>query len=386
MDLTIWYHDPEEVNPRTSFVGLSPLLASAQRRDWRDAPIGPITELFDYARPDVVLSTNGIPVCSLELTNMNPSGHNIPQRFSCIARAAELGVPAILYYPEASRRRFSDANVRYLNIRVPMAHLRLMKIYRAPSLSVFWPTDPISKLPTTNQSDHQFLADLMELFVQWPFEKDMVLEHPLFRKAVQEMVDTIDRYKGSRYRKNKMVREFLPGGFPQSYAGEYKGRPVHIDPPMKAHFYDTHQFIRILERNYALPENEWKWEETKSALLRRKYTMVFTGTLNSNRTDSEHPWPGYFSLLDVLYARAEGGKLHTERTHNLIYGLPADFHDFQARIEQSMFEKKPTATYIVDTFADLLLLDGGVIPGKPLRGNTTKPQRVLGYGKWWTFP
>ena len=385
MAVTIWYHDAEEVNPRTSFVGLSKVLQAAQRRDWTEAPRGPITDLFDYARPDVVISVDGVPVCSLELTNMNPSGHNIPQRFSCMARAAELGIPAILYYPEACRRRFSDPNVRYLNIRVPMANIRLIETYNVPSLSVFWPTDQQTKLPTTGQSDHKFLADLMELFIQWKDNKGFVLNHPLFQKAVQEMKNTISRYKGSSYKKNKTVRRFLPNGFQQSYAGEHKGKSVFIDPPGGAIMFETSELISILESDYkVLPD----WAVAKRILNRRRYSLVYKGTLSSGGLDSEHPYPGHLTMLDVLYCRKKGGKSHLDRDMNVIYALPANISSFIQRIEASMssMDKKPTATYIVDTFADLLLLDGGVVFGKPQRAKSAKPHRVLGEGRWHKFP
>jgi hypothetical protein len=385
MTVTIWYHDPEEVNPKTSFVGLSEVLKSAHRRDWTEAPRGLITDLFDYARPDVVLSVDGTPVCSLELTNMNPSGHNIPQRFSCMARAAELGVPAILYYPEACRRRFSDPNVRYLNIRVPMANIRLIETYETPSLSVFWPTDQETKLPTTSQSDHQFLADLMELFIQWKDDKKFVLENPLFTKAVREMEDTISRYKGSSYKRNKTTRQFFPNGFPQTYAGEHNGKSVYIDPPGGAIMYETSTLISILENDYSvLPE----WESAKRLLSRRKYSLVYKGTLSSRGLDSEHPYPGHLTMLDVLYCREKGGRSHSDREINVVYALPAKIDSFVERIENSInnLDKKPTATYIVDTFADILLLDGGAVMGKTNRVSGGSPQKILGVGRWHKFP
>ena len=50
----------------------------------------------------------------------------------------------------------------------------------------------------------------------------------------------------------------------------------------------------------------------------------------------------------------------------MVYELPADVTNFASRINQKI---PPTATYIVDSFADLIILDGGVITGKPIRGN-----------------
>ena len=95
MSLEVWFdsaRDGIELQPERSFVGLSRHLATVSRRPYRDAPAN-IRALFDYQAPDCVISYRNSPVLSLEITDMNPSGHNIPQRFLCMLRAAELGVP-----------------------------------------------------------------------------------------------------------------------------------------------------------------------------------------------------------------------------------------------------------------------------------------------------
>jgi hypothetical protein len=93
-------------------------------------------------------------------------------------------------------------------------------------------------------------------------------------------------------------------------------------------------------------------------------------------------------LLDTLYCRKKGGESKSERDINLVYALPADADSFIGRIVNSLssIEKKPTATYIVDTFADLLLLDGGVVLGKPQREKAALPHKALGRGRWHKFP
>ena len=164
-NIVVYYHDPIEVDPRTGWTGLCPDLLNAKRIDISEVVDQRVTQLFEYARPDAVITVDGQPVVSIEQTQMNPSGHNIPQRFSFHVRAAELRVPSILYYPEYARRVFSDPNVRYLNIRVPLAQIRLSSIYRIPALTVFWPTDPNTKLPDTRQRAHRELADVVNLLI-----------------------------------------------------------------------------------------------------------------------------------------------------------------------------------------------------------------------------
>src|SRR5262245_62016261 len=112
MTTTVWYHDPAEVDPQTSWTGLVPHLSGATYADITACSIPAVTDLFGYARPDAVIEVDGQPVLSIEQTMMNPSGHNLPQRFSCLLKAAEHGVAGVLYHPEYARRTYSDPNPR----------------------------------------------------------------------------------------------------------------------------------------------------------------------------------------------------------------------------------------------------------------------------------
>jgi hypothetical protein len=287
----------------------------------------------------------------------NPSGHNIPQRFSSQLRAAELGVPSILYYPEYARRTFSDPNVRYLQVRVPMAQLRVTRTFEVPTLSVFWPTNPRTKLPETGQAAHQEMANLVNSLVTGAGDPDAIQQLPEVTMALDRMAQVISRY-ASRYRPNGSVRRLCPEGF--SSASVATGGSV--DPPEKVQLLETTAFIRSFVANSARAE----WSAAKDALRRRPLTLLLTGTANKDRTDSEHPWPGYLILIDVLYARSDGGRSPTDRAMNLVYRLPVPVNTFLRRANEV---EPPTATYIVDTFADLVWLNGGLVAGRPLRGN-----------------
>lgn len=287
---------------------------------------------------------------------MNPSGHNIPQRFSCLVRAAELGVPSILYYPEYSRRTYSDPNVRYLQVRVPLGQLRLTQLYDVASLSIFWPTDPQTRLPSTSQSTHQQMADVVGALVTTGGTNTTNL--PAVQSAINSMRAVIDKYASS-YERNPSVRQLLPNGFPSAATSD----SISIDPPTKAQLLPTNKFLTSLEIYRASPD----WPTIASKLAARPLTLLFTGTANQAKNDSEHPWPGYLTLLDVLYLRQNKGRSTTQREANLIYSLPVNLNTFVARANQT---KPPTATYIADTFSDLIMLSGGVIAGRPLRGSS----------------
>jgi len=353
--ITIYYHDPVEVDPRTGWTGLSPILEEAQRIHIKDASSNEVTRLFDYAQPDAVITVDEHPVLSIEQTQMNPSGHNIPQRFSFHVRAAELGVPSILYYPEYSRRTFSDPNVRYLQVRVPLAQLRLTKIYSIPALSVFWPTDRTTKLPDMHRESHQAMSEIVTAIVSNAPNSINLTQLPVVTAALSRMESVITKYERD-YDRNTSVRHLLPQGFPHARTSN----GVSIDPPSAAKLLKTEDFLSSLDFSSAGSS----WGEVRSSMRSRPLTLLFTGTANAKGNDSEHPWPGYLTLLDTLYLRE--GKTTRERVANLVYRLPVPLETFVSRAGQA---NPPTPTYIADTFCDMILLDGGAVAGRPMRGN-----------------
>ncbi|MEI7631490.1 MAG: hypothetical protein WCJ73_10190, partial [Actinomycetes bacterium] len=68
MSVTVWFHDPTEVDPDSSWTGLVPALTDADYRDIKKCTIPAVTELFEYARPDAVVDVDGQPVVSIEQT------------------------------------------------------------------------------------------------------------------------------------------------------------------------------------------------------------------------------------------------------------------------------------------------------------------------------
>ncbi len=353
--LVVYYHDPVEVDRTCSWTGLCSALSDGVLVDVKNCTDLRVTDLFLYARPDAVITLNGVPIVSIEQTAMNPSGHNIPQRFSFHARAAELGVPSILYYPEYSRRTFSDPNVRYVQVRVPLAQKRLSSIYRVPALSVFWPTNPETLLPDTKQSAHSRFAQIIDALIENAGDGEQLLQLPEIQAALKDMDRVVAKHEGE-YRSNRSVRTLLKEGFDS--AKTISG--TSIDPPDSCQLMTTEAFIK--QTSVTRSSN---WSPVEKKLLHRKHTMVFTGTANKARVDSEHPWPGYLTLLDVLYLRDKDGRTPNCRSTNLVYRLPVSAPRFLDRLNQS---KQPTATRIVDRFADILWLGGALVAGVPIRG------------------
>lgn len=358
-NIKIYFHDPVEVDPSTSWTGLSRILMEADRCNIANCELPKIKALFLYARPDAVITVDDEPVLSIEQTMMNPSGHNIPQRFSFHVKAAELGVPSILYYPEYSKRTFSDPNLRYAQIRVPLAQKRLTRIYNIPALSIFWPTDPNTNLPELNRNAHMEMAEVVTEIVENYNDKDRLLELPSVVKALRKMDWVISKYSKTYASRNKntSVRDYFPNGLDSAAVTS----ELSIDPPITAQLIDTNLIVQQISE---LHNYYTELEKVVDFLSRRKYSFVFVGTANAGKTDSEHPWPGYLSLLDVLYVREDLGRFPTQRKFNLIFRLPVSVRTYLSRIQAT---RQPTATHIVDSFADLIILNGGIIPGNTIR-------------------
>ena len=353
--IEIYHHDPVEVDTSTSWTGLCSEVAGFTPIDVKDATDSKVLALFDYARPDAVVVVDGQPVVSLEQTMMNPSGHNIPQRFSCLVRASELSVPSIMYCPESARRTFSDPNPRYMQVRVPMGQIRLTELFGVPSLTIFWPTGA-DLLPRTDVSAHQTLADVIGAMVRHRDDLSALTLDNAIVSAQEEMRRVISDY-GLRYRKNRSVRSILPNGFSPP-----AGISIAVDPANTTQCIRTEEFLGAFHYSASAPSAEL------AVLLSREHTLVFTGTANKDRTDSEHPWPGYLTLLDVLYLRTESGITQRDRRMNLVYVLPDVFpSNYVSRMNRAV---PPTATYITDTFSDAIVLGNELVHGRPIRGSS----------------
>ena len=249
--------------------------------------------------------------------------------------------------------------VRYLNIRVLLAQLRLSTIYDVPAVSIFWPTDPISKLPTTDQQQHTEMAKFVDLLIKNSNDLTNINGHPVVSTLFEKM-KKVAINKLLEYKQNPSVRAILKDGFSTAKIGH----SISIDPPTKVNLLPTSVFLTQLEKQYQ--KRNKKWLVVRERLESRNYTIIFTGTANKMKSDSEHPWPGYLSLIDILYARANKGKSAEDREMNLIYQLPVPISIALRRLNS--VKKIPTATYIVDCFADLLVYAGGIIAGRPVRG------------------
>jgi len=430
MSLEVWFdsaRDGIELQPERSFVGLSRHLATVSRRPYRDAPAN-IRALFDYQAPDCVISYRNSPVLSLEITDMNPSGHNIPQRFLCMLRAAELGVPGIMFCMRRGRRRISDGLQRNINPRFLMAQARLEEIFDSPNIAVFWPTTT-QGLPQRNQSAQEELAQVVDDLIdqhiegQNPNESVRVQHIQNARQSViQEIVNPAGGGGGRLRTRNPSVNPCFPNGIPGSVIGEYPIDPAR-EPRRRGY---THSGVTMYRTETLLNRMQWLWYEhqhddwtsTREGLMERPYTMVFRARANGSFRTSEHPFPGMFAMYDILYSRLENGRDIDNRRFNMVYDLSMDWAgltndeirialrrqnlpvggnksqmverlrviDANAYLTLTNQENSPRSVYPVDVLADLVTLECGVIAGRAHRSqpsaelllyNTTKNRRLL---------
>lgn len=357
----LWYHDANEVDERHSWLKNSPYLIGHTRRiSYENCSYAKVLALVEYARPDFILTVDGEPLLSAEVTMMNPSGHNMPQRFSCLLRAAEMGVPSLFYCPQHSRRSTSDPNERYINVRMPLAQLRLGELYETPSLTMFWPTDDVTLLPTSDLTRHNDLAGLVEYTLKTYLSTGKKLQ--LSDCKVVRIQDTMRSasipLNDHDYKTNRSFRAVFPHGdaFTKGIAG------MAIDPPTSCVVYRTDELLDSAYKTLGKRFAAVKGQQKSKMLLSRENTLVYRGTANKQKTGPEHPFPGYLTLIDILYLRTPHGQTSRDRIMNLAFRLPIGLNAFR---ENAL--NRPTGLNILMEFSDFILLEDAIVLGGWMR-------------------
>lgn len=360
--IEMWYHDANEVDACHSWLKNSPRLISCTKRiSYDNCSYAKVLALVEYARPDFILTVDGEPLLSVEITQMNPSGHNMPQRFSCLLRAAEMGVPSIFYCPKYARRSTSDPKERYINVRMPLAQLRLSEIYEVPSLTMFWPTDSTTLLPTSDLAKHRDLAKLVEytLDIYLTTKVKLPLSDPNVIRIQNEMRGaSIPRNKHD-YQLNLSFRTLFPGG--DAFTKRIIGT-MAIDPPTSCTVQKTAELLNVAYRNFGKRFSAVQSQKKSKMLLSRENTLVYRGTANKQKTGPEHPFPGYLTLLDILYLRTAHGQTPRDRIMNLAFLLPITLDAFR---ENAI--NRPTGLNILMEFSDFIILQDAIVLGGWMR-------------------
>ena len=65
----LWYHDENEVDERHSWLSNSPwLINNTVRKSYDNCSYSKVLALVEYARPDFILTVDGEPLISVEVT------------------------------------------------------------------------------------------------------------------------------------------------------------------------------------------------------------------------------------------------------------------------------------------------------------------------------
>lgn len=360
--IEIWYHDANEVDERHSWLKNSPyLIGCTDRISYDNCSYAKVLALVEYARPDFILTVDGEPLLSTEVTRMNPSGHNMPQRFSCLLRAAEMGVPSLFYCPRYARRSTSDPNERYINVRMPLAQLRLGELYGTPSLTMFWPTDGATLLPTSDLTQHRDFAGFVEYTLRAYLSSGKKLQ--LSDREVIRVQNTMRSasipLNEHDYKTNRSFRAVCPRGdaFTRGVV-----KTMAIDPPTSCTVQRTDELLDRVYRALGKRFAAVKGQKKSKMLLSRENTLIYRGTANKQKTGPEHPFPGYLTLIDILYLRTPYGQTPRDRIMNLAFRLPISLHAFQ---ENAL--NRPTGLNILMEFSDFILLEDAVVLGGWMR-------------------
>lgn len=101
-----------------------------------------IKKILYLDSPDIIVEVNSNPIFTIEESKEAGTGHNVFQRFSRLAAAAENGIPSFYIYPEAVMISRSNAAAKWdaINPLVFFALERLMSVFKTPSLLFFYPS------------------------------------------------------------------------------------------------------------------------------------------------------------------------------------------------------------------------------------------------------
>ena len=137
---------------------------------------------------------------------------------------------------------------------------------------------------------------------------------------------------------------------------------IAIDPPTSCRIEITSDLLS--EKYLALGKNfnQVKDQKKVKMLLSRERTFIYKGTANKQETGPEHPYPGYLSLLDILYLRQEHGQTTRDRSMNLAFELPISV---EAYIQNAI--NRPTGLNILMEFSDLIILKDAIALGGWMR-------------------
>jgi hypothetical protein len=236
-----------------------------------------VDALCAYDNPDIVLLVDGVPVLVVEKTSQVPTGSNIGQRFARMVRAAELGVPSVLFFPFVAMKHGRHASPCWANPWYFEAMSAVSAVHDAPFLGISWPTDDHYELLMDGSEDAE-MTRFIEQFIDWDYCID---DHPM----VDDLWAAMDDAKATAIENNA----YWPS------------------PPPSVEVVDTYDWLNTLGLSAA---------EVPDYVLERDETVVYTCGTSNVRSD---PYTGMQFVYD--YALARNGRFPSSKTRNFVVHL-----------------------------------------------------------------
>jgi len=125
-----------------------------------------IESLIAFDRPDIILLKNGNPILVLEKTREVPTGHNVGQRMARLVRAAECGVPSIMFFPFDAKKHGKYGAMCNLNIRILKCFEKITEITGSKIFAINWRCDSDGELLKGNDIDSDVSKIVNELMLE----------------------------------------------------------------------------------------------------------------------------------------------------------------------------------------------------------------------------
>jgi len=242
-----------------------------------------VERLLDYDRPDIVVTVDGEPVLVVEKSGEVPSGHNMGQRFGRMVRAAEEGVPSIMFFPYLAMKHGTHAGLCYANARYFTAMWEVTRIHEAPLWSVNWPCDDDGEL-VNDGSEDELLGRFLAEFIDNDFAVDGL--------------DTADE-----------IRAEMQWGYDRSV----DVNPKYESLPPSAKIRDTDVLV-----------GEWEDErgpvELPPEFGDREETLVYRVGMSPENCRREDPYAGMQFVYDYGWCRT--GPDPSDKERNLVIDVP----------------------------------------------------------------
>ena len=242
-----------------------------------------IENLLTYDRPDIIMAVDKEPVLVVEKSSEVPSGHNMGQRFGRMVRAAEQGVPSIMFFPYLAMKHGTHAGLCYANARYFKAMWEVSRIHDTPFLGINWPCDDDGEL-INDGSEDELLSRFVTAFIDNGYKEDGL-----------EVV--------------KEVKKEIQWGYDRSV--------------------DVHSKYESLPRSVKIQNTEEtveEWQEERGnvelpdTFFDREETLIYRVGMSPENCRREDPYAGMQFVYDYGWCRE--GPDRSEKFRNLVIDVP----------------------------------------------------------------